>query len=211
VRYPSLSGQAGRHPSFPADGKIASATLPQLILPDQPSRAFLHFQNTSSAIMWFGFGSARATCTISGGAVATFTITNPGFNFTRPPSVTFLGGGQGTGNGVIPTNTSYVGAAGPQFPAPASVAQAHAVLTGGAVTSIVLDFGGSGYVQPPLVFLQNDPLDPLGAFDPSYNSGSGFQLYPGNSIYEAGNMVETGPLAVFCATLNSTFACRYMP
>lgn len=203
-----------RHPTFWADGVIASATLPQLVLPESSARSSLFFMNTSGAIMWYGFGSARATCTISAGKVATVTVTNAGFGFTRAPKVQFLGGGILPQAGVIPANSSYVGGAGPGFPSPSDRASGRAVLTGSAVSSIVVDNAGSGYVTAPMVFISNDILDPNGAFDPSAlqnaAAGSGFQLYPGQSIYESHTSVTTDPLAVFCATLNSTFACRYM-
>lgn len=199
-----------RHSTFQADGSIASATLPQLVLPENTSRSSLFFQNTSTATIWYGFGSARATCTISGGVVNAVTVTNGGFNFTRAPVVQFLGGGILSQQGIIPANSSYVGAGGPGFPSPSNPATGHAVLTGTAVTSIVIDNPGSGYVTAPYVFLYNSVLDPNGCFDPSRSSGSGFQLFPGQSIYESHTAVTTDPLAVFCATLTSTFACRWM-
>lgn len=197
--------------SFYADGSIASASKGQLVLPENTSRSSLFFQNTSTAIMWYGFGSARATCTISGGAVNTVTVTNAGFGFTRAPIVVFYGGGILPQQGNIPANSSYVGAAGYGFPSPQNPAQAHAVLTTGVVSSIVIDNGGSGYISTPQVMLFDDVLDPNGCFDPSVSSGSGFQLYPGQSIYEAHSVMTTDPLGVFCATTTSTFACRWTP
>lgn len=214
MKLTNAGEQHVRHFSYYADGLIASATLPQLVLPENSARSSLFFMNTSSAIMWYGFGSARATCTLTNGAVTSVTVTNAGFNFTRAPKVQFLGGGTLNQQGIIPANTSYVGAAGPGFPLPSGRATGRAVLTGSKVTSIAIDNAGSGYVVPPMVFIYNDVLDPNGCFDPSAlqnaAAGSGFQLYPGQSIYESHTAVTTDPLAVFCATLNSTFALRYM-
>ena len=214
MKLTNAGDQHVRHFTYYADGQIASATLPQLVLPENTSRSSVFFMNTSSAIMWYGFGSARATCTISGGAVATVTITNAGFGFTRAPLVQFLGGGTLNQQGIIPANSSYVGAGGPGFPSPSNVATGHAVLTGSTVSSIVIDNPGSGYVTAPYVFVYNSVLDPNGCFDPSAlqnaAAGSGFQLYPGQSVYESHTAVTTDPLAVFCATLTSTFACRWM-
>jgi hypothetical protein len=210
VKIQSVGDQHRRDFSFFADGQILSAAAPQLIFPEHSSRSAFWIQNTSSATMWFGMGSARATCTISGGAVNAVTVTNQGFGFTVPPIVTFLGGGIQPQNGVYPPNSSYVGGAGPGFPAPSPQAQGHAVLTGGKVTSIVIDNPGGNYVKAPMVFMTNSELDPYGCFDPSALqngvAGSGFQLYPGNSWTYDCNVVPTDPIAVFCATLNATFA-----
>lgn len=195
------------HYGYRADGSITSATAPQLVLPNALARSQLFFQNKSaSATMHLEFGAARATCAISGGSVTSggFTITNPGFNFTRPPLISFLGGGQPNGN------TSYVGAAGPQFAAPSRPARARCVLTSGVVTSIVLDDPGAGYVIAPMVFIYNDPLDPNGCADPSNGGGDGLSLGPGQSVYEAGSGVTTDPVAVFCGTAGEKFFCRYM-
>ncbi|HEY4355961.1 MAG TPA: hypothetical protein VGN16_09455 [Acidobacteriaceae bacterium] len=196
-----------------ADGSIASITLPQLVLPEHTSRSSLFFQNTSSAIMWIGMGSARATCSLTSGVVTSVTITNGGFNFTKPPIVHFLGGAVAPAFGQHPANTSYVGAAGPGFPSPQSPARGRAVLTGSAVTSVAIDNGGSSYVATPYVFMQNSDLDPNGCFDPSATqsgvAGSGFQLYPGQSMTWNGTVMTTDALAVFCATLNSTFSCGW--
>jgi hypothetical protein len=211
VKLSSVGDQHRRDFSFFADGTIASAVNPQLILPEHSSRSALWIQNTSSNIMWFGVGCARATCTILNGAVNAVTVTNQGFGFTQPPQVTFVGGGIQPQFGIHPPNSSYVGAAGPGFPSPSNQATGHAVLTGGKVTSIVIDNPGSGYVKPPMVFLSNSELDPIGCFDPSALqngvAGSGFILYPGNSWTFDSSVVFTDPIAVFCATATSTFAC----
>lgn len=197
-----------RHFTFSADSTTASGSDPQLVIPEHTSRSSLFFQNTSDAIMWCGFGSARATCTIASGGVNAVTVTNGGFNFTRAPLVQFLGGGILPGAGAqIPANTSYVGAGGPGYPSPSRPAIAHAVLTGDNVTSIVIDDAGAGYITPPMVFLSNDPLDPNGCFDPSVGGGAGFQLYPSLSITLNGTVATTDPLAVFCASSSKSFSC----
>lgn len=214
MKITNTGDQHVRHQTFHADGLIASATLPQLVLPEHSSRSLFFFQNTSSAIMWIGIGSARATCTISNGVVNAVTVTNAGFGFTRVPSVRFLGGGTLVQEGVIPANSSYVGAGGPGFPSPNTRATGQAVLTGGAVSSVSINNPGSGYVKPPYVWIFNEGLDPNGCFDPSVAqnavAGSGFQLYPGQSIYESHTAVTTDSISVFCATINSTFSCRWM-
>lgn len=211
-----LVGSAEQHNrafTYWADGIIASTTVPQLVVPEHSSRSSMFFQNTSSAIMWIGMGSARATCTIASGAVNAVSITNGGFGFTRPPIVRFYGGSIAPAFGQHPANTSYVGAAGPGFPSPQSPAHGRAVLTAGVVTSVTIDSGGSNYIVAPYVFMQNSDLDPNGCFDPSVvqagAAGSGFQLYPGQSLTWNGTVMTTDALAVFCATLNSTYSCGW--
>lgn len=208
MRLPNVGDQFTRTPGYRADGSIASASLPQLILPSSLSRSSLLLQNTSSAIMWVEMGSARAHATITGGVVTSITIDNAGFNFTKPPVIELLGGGNAG-------NSTYLGLGQPGAPSPNSQltpgrpAKAHAVLSGGVVNSIVVDDGGAGYAIAPYVFIINSDLDPYGCADPSANSGSGFQLYPGQSLYEAHSVVVTDPIALFCATISSSYFCRY--
>ena len=215
MKLPNVGGQGRRDLTYPADGIIASASLPQLILPEHPSRSSLFFMNSSAATMYWRFGGATATCTITNGVVQTPSIVNAGFNYSRPPKVHFYGGGIIPQEGVIPQNTSYVGAPGPNFPAPINPAKGIAVMSGSApnmsVASIQLETGGSGYVIAPMVFLENDILDPNGAFDPSEGGGAGFLLYPGQSIYLAHSAVPTDALSVFCATATAPFACYWTP
>ena len=71
-----------------------------------------------------------ATASVSGGAVAGFTITNAGAGLTRAPLVNISGGG---GYG----------------------ATAHAVSGSGIVTSLVIDTPGSGYATAPTITLTN--------------------------------------------------------
>ena len=79
-----------------ADGTLAAAATPQLVLCERPSTSSLVIQNTSISSgdpLWFEFGSARATCAITNGAVSSVTVTNAGFGFTYPPVITAFGGG----------------------------------------------------------------------------------------------------------------------
>jgi hypothetical protein len=192
---------------FRSDGSIASGTAPQLILPEHSSRSSLLLQNTSAESMWVEFGGARATASLSGTAVSGFTITNPGFNYTLPPTVDLLGGG-----GQAPS----VGGTGPNYPSPQASyganfrpAKAHAVLTGGAVSSIVIDDPGLGYLSAPFVLMRNRVIDPNGCADPSNGGGSGMLLQPFQWLHEVGLVMVTDPIAVFCATVGATFFCRF--
>ena len=211
----NAGGQFRRDFTYPADGTIASGSAPQLVLPEHPSRSSLFFMNTSTATFYYRFGGAQATCTISSGVVQAPSITNAGFNYSRTPKVHFYGGGTIPQSGTIPANSSYIGAGGPNFPAPVNPAKGHAVMTGSApnmsVASITLETGGSGYAIAPMVFIENDVLDPNGAFDPSAGGGAGFILYPGQSVYLAHSAVTTDALAIFCGTESAAFACFWTP
>lgn len=79
---------------------------------------------------------------VVGGAVNTsVTVSNGGTNYTYPPIVTFDAPNLGAGTGVQATG--------------------HAVLTGSAVSSIVVDDQGAGYTSTPSIYLNNDPREGL--------------------------------------------------
>jgi hypothetical protein len=202
------ANQAKRHPLFTADGKIATGGTPQLVLPEVPSRSLLKLQNTSAGPLYFEFGSARATAALASGAISSITVTNAGFGFTKPPVVRFAGGGYSG-------NTAFLGLNQPGGESPNSsivqgqVAQAHAVLTGGAVSSIVIDNPGAGYVIAPYVFIFNSDLDPYGCAIPS--TSSGMLLASGSAPYVLnGTSCFTDSVAVFGANANQTYLCRWM-
>ena len=204
MRFPGSKGQLGtRDLTFRADSTIASVTLPQLVLPEAIQRSYFLFQNASNSPMFLEFGSARAHATLTSGVVTSVTVDNAGFGFTRPPLIEFLGGG-------LPSdNTSFIASGQPDYPSPSNFARAHCVLTTGAVSSIVVDNGGSGYKVAPYVRVTNDPLDLIGCADPSVNSGTGFLLPSGDWIDDSHISVPTDQVAVFCATLTAPFFCRY--
>ncbi|MDE2096648.1 MAG: hypothetical protein KGL39_05320 [Patescibacteria group bacterium] len=213
MQLPNAGSQGRYHYLYDASGTIASNTLPQLLLPQTPSRSFFQFQNLSSAAMYLEFGSARATCTISGGAVNGFSITNAGFNFTKPPIVRFAGGGRAG-------NTSYLGLNQPGGEGPNSAIRsgqiATAIATIGAgsgpgltVTAITLTNPGSGYVIAPYVFISNSDLDPYGCAIPSATQGV-FIAPSGGSIYFNGTSCPTDSISVFCGTAASAFSCKWM-
>src|SRR5262249_38636756 len=88
------SGQQQRRDFlYSADGTITSGGTAQLVLAQSQSRSFLLLQNLSAGPLYVEIGAARATCTISNGAVASVSVANAGFNYTKPPVVRFLGGG----------------------------------------------------------------------------------------------------------------------
>lgn len=193
---------------FDKSGTIASATLPQLIIPVSKRRTSFIIENLSSAPMYIEFGGARATATLTSQAVTSCTITNAGFNYTYPPTVVFFGGGEYH-------NPTFLGATMPDYPAPQHIASAHCVMTGTAgnlsVASIVIDNPGSFYVTPPYVYLRNNPNDPNGCANPFYNSTpSGFILTSqGSSITADGNICPTDQCAIYCGTATSAFTAKF--
>lgn len=218
---PNSGNQAARHRVYRADGSL-STTAPKLVLPEASSRAFLHIANVGAAVLWVETGCARATATISGGAVTGFTILNGGFGFTRPPKVELKGGG-----GPISTALSASAWDGRGqvdiWPTPNGMnllvtpttynrpCIAHAVLTSGVVSSIVVDDPGQGYVNIPNVEMFNDPLDPFGCADPSAGSGSGMSLAATTGSYTFnGTFCTTNAVAVYAATATSYFV-EYAP
>ena len=205
--------QQVRHFMYDASGVIAAGGTAQLLLPQHQARSLFMFTNNSNGDLILEFGAARATCTVSGGAVSSsFTITNSGFGYTNPPLVTFLGGGypsvtlaSGRGAGF---NTSYVGVGGPLFPVPSHPAVAHATLSGGSVNAIVLDDPGAGYAVAPMVFLINSDLDPKGCATPS--ASSGYVISSGGSLTFNGTCCPTDAIGIYGATDNQAFTCKYM-
>jgi hypothetical protein len=197
-------------------GTIASATASQLVSPIPNGRSYMFFQNTSaSATMYFAFGSAIATATISGGIVTGCTIVNGGFGFTAPPIIEFMGGAAYCPLvGLGPSGAGMPGYASPNnFPNNSGYhpAIAHTVLTSGVVTSIVIDDPGSGYVFPPWVDIRNASRDRYGCADPFYGSvPNGFQLGPGQSYVEGATTCHTEQVAVYSSTVGAPFHFAWM-
>ena len=205
MKLVGIANQQVRHYMYDDSGTIATGGTAQLVLGQSQARSFLKIQNLSNGPLWFEFGSARATCTIASGAVNAVTVTNAGFNFTKPPVVRFWGGGGG--------NTSYLGLGQPNAPAPSIPAQAHCVMTGAApnlsVSSIMIDNPGSKYLCAPKVFLFNSDLDPNGVAVPS--AGVGLMLPPQSPPFILnGTCCTTDPISVFGATTGQGFLCKWM-
>jgi len=223
---PNSGGQSGQHRSYRADGTIGN-TSPKLILPEGTSRAFLSVQNIGTNPIYLEHGCARATATITNGAVTSIAVLNGGFGFTRPPIVQFKGGGSGSGNLLAPLTASNWDGRGQidRWPQPSGTvisgtntptynqaAQGVAVLTSGVVTSITILSGGSGYTNPPEIVLTNDPNDPFGCADPSKNSGSGAYLFgSGGTYFLNGTFCHTDAIALYCPAGSATYMVEYAP
>ena len=188
-------------PVYRADGKITTGGTPQLILPRAAPRSSIFIQNTSTSdALYFEFGGARASATVSNGAVTAITVTNAGFGYTYPPSVHFLGGGN-------LANGRDLGLGYPNQSAPSNYATAHCVLSNGSISSIVIDNPGSGYDCAPYILLLNDPNDNYGAALPSATSG--FKLSTGQWFQQDSSVVHTDQISVYGATTGDSWFFQY--
>ena len=188
---------------YRSDVTIASTNTAQLVLAQSQSRSSLILQNLGSHVMYIEIGAGRAHCAISSGAVTTVTVDNAGFNFTNPPLVRFLGGG--TQSGV----NNYLGLNQPNGWAPSDPASAIAALSGGAINTITVNHGGSGYVKAPYVLLINSDLDPYGCSAPSATSGISLPANQSTPVAWNGATCPTGPIAVY-GTQNDVLFCAFM-
>ena len=216
---PNSRHQSDNHPAFRVDGTIAAGGTAQLILPAAISRTMLMVMNTSSNNLLLEHGPARATAAVSGGKVTAVTVVNAGFNYTLAPSIQFTGG-----YGPYVANSSWDGRGLIGSPSPSGLAnqgdvagnvtynrpaKAHAVLSGGAISSIVIDDPGFGYINPPEVIVKNNDLDPFGCAVPS--STVGIVLIATNGFYYInGTACWTDAVALYGGTTGQTYVCEYM-
>jgi hypothetical protein len=208
-------GQQSPDLSYRLDGTIASATASQIVSPIPLSRSHYVFQNTSTAVLWLEFGSARAVAVITGGVVSAVNIINGGKGFTAPPLIEFQGGQQYSQQvGAGPGGAGLPGYASPTFfvgQTPARPAQAHCVLTAGVVTSIVIDDPGLGYVFAPWVTIRNDPSDRYGGADPFFGGvTSGMQIAIGGLYYVNGTVCDVEQIYVYGATVGAPYFFKWM-
>lgn len=215
MRWQGLAGQQRRDLTFDASGTITTGGTPQLVLAEAKSRSYICIQNISSYVMMLEFGSARATCSITNGAVTSVSVTNGGFGFTYPPLIEFLGGGIYGQNGIYGTNmTNFVGVGDIGYPAPARPAKAHCVMgssavSGLTVSSIVIDDPGAGYVAAPKAWIYNQLHDPIGVATPSGTVGF---LLPasGGNIWFDGSSCPTDQISIYCANTGAGYTCKYL-
>jgi hypothetical protein len=206
-------GQQTPDVAYRLDGVTGAAS--QLVTPIPLSRSSYVFQNTSTAVLWLEFGSARATATIAGGIVTGVTITNGGKGFLAPPIIDFQGGQQYAPQvGAGPGGAGMPGYAVPNFfagQAPARHAKARGVLTAGVLTSVVIDDPGLGYAFAPWVSIRNDPSDRYGGADPFFGGAtSGMEIAPaGGSYYVNGTVCDVEQMYVYSATAGSTYFFRW--
>lgn len=206
-----IRGQVYTDRLFDASGTITTNATAQLVLPVAKIRSSLIIRNNSAVAMYVEFGAARASASLTSGAVSSCAVTNAGFGYSLPPSVTFLGGALGSpGNPQIAP--SYTLAGLPDWTAPSHPAQAHCVMTGAVgsqtVNSIVIDDPGSGYAYPPYVLLINHPNDPYGCAVPSATSGLLLAASGGSYVADS-SICTTDQISIVCATSTSAFTCKF--
>lgn len=202
-----LRSQFVMDPLYVADRTITLGGTRQLVLPRMKARSYLLLQNQSNAQMWFEIGGARATVSLSGGSLGTFTITNGGFGYTQAPKVRLFGGGPPDKNA-----GANLGAGQPTWDAPSNVGEGIATIDGsGIVTSIAVSNPGGGYLQAPYVFMENTDFDAMGVANPFFGSAtSGILLNSGAPPLIFSGICPTGAVAVYCPDTAAAFACRYM-
>jgi hypothetical protein len=83
------------------------------------------------------------------------------------------------------------------------------VLSGGSISSFVVNTAGSGYVGVPYVHIIADPGDFYGSAAPSATYGA--VLLPAGSYYESGDATPIDQLAVYGATTGQTYFCEVSP
>jgi hypothetical protein len=219
MKLPGSSQQQIGHYLYRADGTITSGGTAQVILGRSQSRSYLYLQNNSAGPLYAEIGTGGATATLTSGVVTSVTVTNAGIGFSNAPLVRFLGGGN-AGNGGY-TGLAQPGGAGPNSVLSkvgatqpvGAVAIAHCVMTGSApnqtISSIVVDYGGAGYVLAPFVLIINSDLDPNGAAIPS--NGVGILLGAGGGSKEYnGTVCPTDPVAIWGPTTGQAFTFRWM-
>jgi len=215
---PNAAHQSGLHRAFRADGTITAGGTPQLILPVAQSRSMLMVMNTSSAALFMEHGPARALATVSGGVLTAVTVTNAGFGYTNAPSVEVKGGAgpfvansvwSGLGMHSAPTPTGLATQGDTTAPTYNKPARVHCVLTGGAVSSVVIDDPGFGYVNPPELIFKNHDNDPFGCAVPSATIGICLPAVNGY-YYINGTACWTDAIALYGGTTGQTFVCEYM-
>ncbi len=208
-----LSGQQGRGKVlFDASGTLANGT-PLLVLSRSMSRSYLFLQNVGTSALVFEFGPARATATITNGAVSAITVTNAGFGYSYPPTVELLGGG---GADLPYGNSNFLGIGQDGAPSPNKPGSATCVMTGSApnmsIASITVQGGGANYKTPPYVLIRNSSNDPYGCAIPTTTPASatstGILLAAGQSIIWTGDYCPIDQLAVVGVS-GGQWTCKY--
>lgn len=206
-----IRGQTHQDRLFDVSGAITTGGTPQIILPIAQVRSSLLIENNSTGDIWIEIGPARATATLTNGAVSGCTISNVGFGYSLPPSVHFYGGAFGPkGNPQIAPAYSLQGL--PDWTNPNNFAKGHCVMSGvaGAMTiaSIVIDSPGSGYAYPPFVILTNHPNDPFGCAAPSATVGMRL-IANGGNYTSNGTVCTTEQISIYGATTGQNYLCKF--
>ena len=203
MRLIGAKGQQLVDDYYDNSGTITAGGTAQLLLPQRKACSHLVIANNSTGVLMVQFGIRPAVATLTSGVVTSVTVPDAGFGFLYPPTLLFLGGGN------INDPTMSTGATMPDWPSVNSPAQARAVLTAGAISSVLLDNGGSGYLAAPYVFIQADRRDPTGVGIPSATVG--IPIAAGGAYYVNGTACPTSAIAIWGATTGQAFTCKWMP
>lgn len=228
---PHTRGQQRRDHLYDASAAIASGGTAQLLLPAAVARSFLMIQNVSDTVMWIKFGAARLTATLTSGVISIVSVVDGGFGFTALngilPGINVYGGGTDQRQ----YGNSFVGVGQPDYPSPTAgsnnVQTAHPasllpVMAGGAISSVTIVNGGSGYKAAPYLHVTNSHLDPIGCATAAASfgsillppSGGAIATVPGSATLPLiwnGTMCPTDPISIFCATTGKNYTCLWAP
>lgn len=199
--FPGLRGQQQVDELYDYSGAITTGGTPQLLLPQRKSCTYLLIQNTSAESMTIQFGVQPATAVLTNGVVTSVTVNDAGFGFKAPPSIRFLGGGNSN-------DPATYGATMPDWPPPSHVAAGRAIMSAGAISSIEVDNGGSGYTAPPFVQITALRTDPTGVGIPAATAG--IVLAAGATFQINGMTCPTIAASVYGGTTGQTFTCKFM-
>lgn len=188
---------------YDGSGTIIAGGTPQLVLPQRKSCSLLLIENISDTDMLFQIGIAPATAVLTSGVVTSVTVNDAGFGLLLPPDIEFFGGGN------LGDQMSQ-GATMPDWPSVSRPARAHAVLSGGAISSIVVDDGGSGYLAPPFAYVRPKRTDPTGVGIPSATAGILLKAGGGQASFDA-TMCPTTAISVYCATTGKAYTIKWAP
>lgn len=196
-------GQQAIHDYFEASGVIATGGVAQLVLPQRKSCSHFLFQNLSSSALMIQFGVRPGIATLTNGVVTSVSVPDVGFGFLVPPPVHFLGGGN---DGDLMSQ----GGSLPGWPTPRHPAKGRAVMSAGAISSIEINDGGSGYLAPPYVYILANRVDPTGVGLPAASIGI-MVLANGGSYYLNGTACPTTAVSVYGANTGQAYTCKWMP
>lgn len=188
---------------YDASGTITAGGTAQLVLPQRKSCSLLLLENISDTDMFFQIGVRPGVATLTSGVVTSISVPDAGFGFLLPPEVMALGGGNAG-------DPATQGGSLPGWPSPYRPASLRAVLTAGAITSIAIDDGGSGYLAAPFIYIRPDRRDPTGVGIPSATVGMLLKSGGGQASYDA-TMCPTTAISVFCATTGKAYTCKWAP
>lgn len=201
MKLPGSRDQQQIDQLFDNSGTIASGGTAQLVVPQSKSRSLLFIENTSTAALLVQIGINPSVATLTNGVVSSVAVSDVGFGFLVPPTVQFLGGGNSN-------DPATKGATAPLWPAPNNAANGHAVLANGTISSIVVDYGGSGYLVPPYVLVTADRTDPTGVGLPTATTGI-LLAASGGTIRFDSTVCPTSAVSIYGGTTGLTYTCKW--